>query len=193
MNILEDSPVEVPKHFRPVYSHSVIAERTQELGKEISGWAEEVWNRSHTDVLAIPVLRGGIFFFADLVRAISCSTEIVPAQSWGYKVGENAEQRSKVDVQVEQVPATGRAILLVDDICDSGKTLEALTTALQEKGAQEVRSCVLIRRVIDAEQFNPDWVGFEYEGDEWFVGYGMEDAERFRNLPDIYTIGPEKD
>lgn len=183
--------MEIPNYFHKIYSHDSIQMRSRELGAQINEWAHEVWKGTQKDVLAIPVLRGGIFFFADLVRAVPSSMEIVPAQSWGYAVGINGEQESSVSVQVEQVPADGRAILLIDDICDSGRTLQALTAALKEKGAHEVRSAVLIHRMLDDQKFTPDWIGFAYEGPEWFVGYGMEDAERWRNLPDIYTIEHE--
>lgn len=82
----------------------------------------------------------------------------------------------------------GRVVLVVDDVCDSGRTLEALERDLMERGAREVRTVVLIRRLLDRPSFVPCWIGFEYKGPEWFVGYGMDDGQRWRNLPAVHII-----
>ena len=179
---------QIPRHFQPVYTEAEIAQAVARLGTEISAWADEVWKASHADLLAIPVLRGGIFFFADLVRKVSGSVEIAAAQTRAYEVGQNSVQAAEVQVSIGDVPAKGRSILLVDDICDSGRTLEVLSAALMKAGASEVRSAVLIKRILERKTFEPEYVGFKYDGPEWFVGYGMEDSHRYRNLPDIYII-----
>lgn len=178
----------LPSYFQQVYSAAMIAEANQRLGKEISKWAAEVWEHSHTDILTVPVLRGGIFFFADLVREINHSVELVPTTSRSYEDSENNVQRSEVTVDISVIPARGRAVLLIDDICDSGRTLAHMTKALNEMGAQEVRSAVLVKRVLDQETFNPEYVGFSFEGPEWLVGYGMDDCNRWRNLDSISII-----
>lgn len=179
--------MKIPKHFQEQYSKDEIQAKVKSLGAEISIWCEKVWDQSHTDVIAIPVLRGGIFFFADLVRNLTCSVEIAPAQSWGYEL-KPGEVRDEIALAIDQVPAKGRSILIIDDICDSGRTLNALTDALLKKGAVEVKSVVLIKREMEKETFDPDWVGFNFRGEEWFVGYGMEDTERWRNIPGVYII-----
>lgn len=179
--------MQIPKHFQLQYSEEQIASRIKELGADISVWCQSVWEQSHTDIIAIPVLRGGLFFFADLVRKLDYSVEIAPAQSWGYELAPG-DQRSKIDIAIDKVPARGRSVLIVDDICDSGRTLAALSKGLLEKGAHEVKSVVLIKRELEEETFDPNWVGFSYTGEEWFVGYGMEDTERFRNLPAVHLI-----
>ena len=178
----------IPKNFQVIYSTTDIAKAVTRLGAEISTWAEKVWDDSHTDIVAVPVLRGGIFFFADLVRSVKCSLEIAPAKAWGYVNTVNAQMLEEVRVDISTVPANGRRVLLIDDICDSGRTMEALRKDFLSAGALEVRSAVLIRRKVAGNEFNPDWVGFHYDGPEWFVGYGMEDSERWRNLPAVYII-----
>lgn len=178
----------IPANFKLLYSEQQIAESVARMGADISVWADEVWRRSHTDIITIPVLRGGIFFFADLVRKINHSVEIAPVRTWAYTNTENGVQRPEVKVSLDDVPAQGRSVLLIDDICDSGRTLAVLKQALLDAGALEVRSAVLIKRVLDQKTFEPDWVGFSYTGHEWFVGYGMEDCERWRNLPSSYII-----
>ncbi len=178
----------IPANFSQVNGEKEIAARVKALGQEITGWCEGVWKDSHTDVLALPVLRGGIFFFADLVRQLRTSVEVAPIRTSAYESGANGVLKDVVSVYAEQLAVKGRVVLVVDDVCDSGKTLEALEKALLEKGAREVRTAVLVRRLLDAPSFVPCWVGFQYKGPEWFVGYGMDDSERWRNLPGVYVI-----
>ncbi len=178
----------IPTSFRLLYSDEDIQKAVRRLGAEIGDWANGTWDESHTDLLAIPILRGGLFFFADLVREVSQSVEIAPARTWAYEDNENAVQKMQVKVNIDSVPAKGRNILLVDDICDSGRTLKVLKQHLLDAGARVVRSAVLVRRKLKDAVFEPDWIGFEYDGSEWLVGYGMDDCDRWRNLPSIHII-----
>ncbi|WKZ56219.1 MAG: phosphoribosyltransferase family protein [Bdellovibrionota bacterium] len=178
--------MQLPPHFQQVFSGEQIDEAVKRMGRAISVWAEEVWQSSHTEILTIPVLRGAIFFYADLVRAITRSVEIAPTRTWAYE--DNAVQRSDLRMHLDEVPAAGRAVLIVDDICDTGRTLEKLSQGLKAAGAREVRSAVMVRRILDTQTFKPDWQGFEYPGAEWLVGYGMDDNNQFRNLHQICAI-----
>ena len=182
---------QLPAHFKLQFSQDEIARRVKEVGAEIDAWCASVWADSRTDVVAIPVLRGGIFFFADLVREISSSIEIAPVKTEAYNSETNTATDSSVAVYAESLAIKGRVVLIVDDVCDSGRTLEALEKALLERGAREVRSVVMLRRLLPTPTFVPCWVGLQYSGSEWFVGYGMDDSERWRNLPDIYLMGRE--
>ena len=177
--------LEIPSKFKLVYSAEQIAEANKRLGAEITAWAHTVWARSHTDLMTIPVLRGGIFFFADLVRSISASVELFPTSASSY-VG--TEQQHGVKVSLDDIPARGRSVLLVDEICDSGKTFKVLSAALKERGAFEVKKEALVTRKIPNPAHVPDWIGFEYDGPEWLVGYGMDDADRWRNLDSVYML-----
>ena len=136
----------------------------------------------------MPVLRGGILFFADLAKRIDASIEISPIRTQSYQSGSNGVPVGSVAMNLDQLAVKGRVVLIVDDVCDSGRTLESLEQKLIEMGAREVRSVVLVRRLLDTPSFVPCWVGFQYEGPEWFVGFGMDDNERWRNLPSIYVI-----
>jgi len=182
------SAQQIPANFVLEYSPNQIASRVEELSEEIGRWCSRVWSESHTDVLVIPVLRGGIFFFSDLVRRFPCSVEIAPVRTEAYDGDQNGVQRAHISIYSEGLAVKGRVVLIVDDVCDSGRTLEALEKELLEKGAREVRSVVLIRRLLNVPTFVPCWVGFEYSGLEWFVGYGMDDSQRWRNLPGIHVI-----
>ncbi len=177
----------IPNEFTLIFPAARIAERTRELGASISEWAGKARKDTGRDVLAVPVLRGAIFFFADLVRSISCSVEIAPVRTWGY---EGNELKAMMEVNLEGAKPEGRTILLVDDICDTGRSLHAVEDAFIAARAHEVKSVVLIRRMISSPAHVPEWTGFNFEKDSWFVGYGMDDNERWRNLPDIYVIPP---
>ncbi len=177
----------IPNSFQPLYGPEDIAREVCRLGADIDKWAEEVWNASHSEILAIPILRGGIFFFADLVRQIKHSVEIAPARTWAYE-NEAFKERVKIEVNIEEVPAKGRALLIIDDICDTGKTLHALGEAFMRAGALSVKAAVLVRREIPGQIYKPEWEGFVFHGSEWLVGYGMDNCDSWRNLPGIYTI-----
>jgi hypoxanthine phosphoribosyltransferase len=178
----------IPANFSCVYSEQEIAVRVRELGQEINSWCQGVWSDSHTDVLVIPVLRGGIFFFADLTRQISNSIEIAPVRTTAYQAGNTRAVADEVTIDVSNLAVKGRVVLVVDDVSDTGGTLEALEATLMKMGAREVRTAVLVRRLLDTPSFVPCWVGFQYRGSEWIVGYGMDDNERWRNLPGVYII-----
>lgn len=179
----------IPANYKLIYSRQQINSRIQEMGREMTSWAESS-STAGSDVIVMPVLRGGIFFFADLVRAMPCTLEMAPGRIRSY----NSESNTQVDIEqmeinIDSVDVADRKVLLVDDICDSGRTMKILKQHLLERGAAEVRSAVLIKRIHEASVFDPDWVGFAYEGAEWFVGYGMEDRNRWMNLPEVYIIG----
>ena len=82
----------------------------------------------------------------------------------------------------------GRAVLLIDEICDSGKTLQAISTRIVEEGAMEIKTVVLINRHLRGKEVKPDWAAFTDDGPEWFVGFGLDDQTRNSNLSDIYIL-----
>ncbi len=181
----------LPGRYKIQYKSSEIADSVLRIGQQVGEWAKNVQQLSNQEVLAIPILRGGIFFFADLARQVPASIEVLPGRTKSYQSGKNAQQLDQVSILIENENLKDRSILLVDDICDSGRTLHALTQYMIEHGAKEVKSAVLIHRLLDKVLYQPDWIGFEFKGDDWFVGYGMEDKNRWSNLPDIYTISKD--
>jgi hypoxanthine phosphoribosyltransferase len=184
----EFAPRELPDNYQLEYPASVIAERVAQLGNAMTEWAARCTAETGRDVIAVPVLRGGIFFFSDLVRAISASVEIVPLRTAAYR--DNHEQLENVSVNGDLSLVRGRHVLLVDEICESGRTFEKLHLVMNEAGAVETRSAVLVLRVSEKQLWRPTWVGFEHPGTAWLVGYGMDDRDRWRNLPSIYSIPP---
>ena len=180
----------LPAHLTKIYTAEQIAAKVAELGASITNWAESLKPAHERGLLAIPILRGGMFFFTDLVRKVRPSVEIAPLRVWAYQNDKFATQRDQLKLNVNDLDVQGRHVLLVDDICDSGRTLHTASEALRQRGATAVKSAVVIKRKLPQPTFEPDWVAFDFDGAEWFVGYGMEDRDLWSNLPDIYKIPP---
>ncbi len=138
----------------------------------------------------VSVLKGGCIFTADLIRRLSCPLSLTFAAVSSYRDGTAAGAPSLEYFPAEQ-EIQGRRILLVDDILDTGRTLEFLREKLLAQGAREVKTCVLLdkpaQRVVNSEA---DFRGFVIE-DVFVVGYGLDFAGRYRNLPYLATLRPE--
>lgn len=138
----------------------------------------------------VSVLTGGCIFTADLIRRLSFPLALTFAAVSSYRDGTAAGTLSLEYFPAEQ-EIQGRRILLVDDILDTGRTLEFLRAALLEHGASEVKTCVLLdkpaRRAVNSAA---DFRGFVIE-DVFVVGYGLDFAGRYRNLPYIAVLRPE--
>lgn len=181
----------IPNNYKLLFSKNDIAQAVKRLGKEIGEWSEEVQKNTKSDLITVPILRGSLFFFADLVREIKTSIEIAPVEAWAYDPSKNAP--SEISMRLTELPLKGRAVLIVDDICDTGRTLIALRNELRKRGAHDVRAAVLVQRSESDPAAKPDYVGLNYSTHEWLVGYGMDDSNRWRNLPEIYIIAGEKE
>ncbi|MEA3402100.1 MAG: hypoxanthine phosphoribosyltransferase [Armatimonadota bacterium] len=139
--------------------------------------------------ILVGVLNGAFVFLADLVRRLDFPLEIdfMNASSYGEgTVSEGLEIQTDLSLDVE-----GRHVVLVDDILDTGQTLQGLVRHVTGRGAASVRTCCLLdkpaRRTVD---FEADYVGIEIP-DRFVVGYGLDFAQRHRNLPFIGVLRPE--
>lgn len=184
MNIAQRT---IPHNYRLIYSANTIARRTAELGAEISDWAENAFQRDHQQILAVCILRGGVFFFSDLLKNIRITVEPSFARCQSYSSSSNLQQDA-VRITLSPDNLQGRDVLLIDDICDSGKTLAALMAHCRDHGARDVRTAVLIHRIHQATFYTPNYIAFQHRGAEWFAGYGMEDKNHRANYPDVYVI-----
>ncbi|MCB0309622.1 MAG: hypothetical protein KDD42_00220 [Bdellovibrionales bacterium] len=180
--------LQLPDSYKLQFKRADIEKAIGRIALQVSEWIDRQFNEKDADLLAIPVLRGGIFFFADLIKEVQKSVEIAPVRAWAYESNQNAKQLSKIQISAEGIDVSGRRVLVLDDICDSGRTLKVIHEEFIRAGAREVRSAVLVKRIDGNSLFQPDWIGFEFEGPQWLVGYGMDDRERWRNLADIYII-----
>ena len=179
--------IDIPDNYKEVYSPADIKDAVSRLGEKIFKWSEEVYKKTGDDVVVVPIMRGAIFFFTDLVREIGRSVYVAPVKASNYNPDTNEVLRI-AEISIDGIPAKGKSILLLDDVFDSGVTLSQLTAKLLQAGAGEVKSAVLIMRETGDKKFTPDYIGFHYHGPEWFVGYGLDDKERYRNLPGVHVM-----
>jgi hypoxanthine phosphoribosyltransferase len=160
-----------------------IAERNQELAAEISTGETE-------NLLVIPVLKGSFVFAADLLRSLhhaGMAPEVDFFSLSSYGAGTESSGEVKILRDVES-SVTGRNILLIDDILESGRTLAFAKDLLVARQAKSVKTCVLLdkpnKRAVDIEA---DYVGFECP-DLFVVGYGIDMAHSFRELPFVGVV-----
>jgi hypoxanthine phosphoribosyltransferase len=164
-----------------LYSREQIAERVRQLAAIISA------DYAGSDLVLIGILRGAFVFLADLIRqlAIPVTVDFIGAASYGAQT----ETSGRVTITKElQVPVAGREILLVEDIEDTGVTLQAIQKTLKELAPHSIKVCTLIdkreRRLVDVQL---DYIGFKI-AEGFIVGYGIDYAEQYRYLPDIYRV-----
>jgi hypoxanthine phosphoribosyltransferase len=158
-----------------------IQDRIRVLGEEI---ARDYAGRNP---LLIGVLKGACTFLSDLMRAIDMpvAIEFMAISSYGAGMRTSGEVRIMKDLDV---PIEGRDILIVEDIVDTGLTLSYLIANLQSRGASSVKLAALLDKWERRERDVPiDYLGFKIE-DKFVVGYGLDFAERYRNLPFIAVL-----
>lgn len=167
-----------------LYSPAEIRVSIERLGAEIS---ERYRGR---EVTLLSVLRGGLIFTADLLRALDLSVRLDAVRARTYHGASHAPGEAEVSFP-PGLALAGAHVLIVDDILDTGVTLSRIIQEVQTRGAESVASVVLLdkpdRRIVSIEA---DWVGFRIPN-VWVVGYGLDHAERFRNLPHLAALEPQ--
>jgi hypoxanthine phosphoribosyltransferase len=175
-------PVIRNKSIDVLFSASTIARRNLELAKTIAA-------RPHTDLLVIAVLKGSFIFAADLVRAmhdvgLAPEVEFMMISSYG-KGTASGELKLTRDIDSD---VDGRDVLLIDDILESGKTLAFARNLLMGRGAKSVEFAVLLDKSAGRNPpITADYIGFECP-DHFVVGYGMDAAYAFRELPFVGVV-----
>jgi len=135
----------------------------------------------------VSVLKGACIFASDLIRRIPIPLELAFVSASSYGDGTESGELKLNFLPTEQ-EIEGRNLLLVDDILDTGNTLNRLGAALSERGAREVRTCVFLDKPARRQvEFNADFRCFEVE-DLFVVGYGLDYAGRYRNLPYVGAL-----
>lgn len=158
-----------------------ISERVRDLARQISH------DYQGKEPLLIGILKGSVFFFADLVRELSVPVNIdfLRAASYGSKMESSGTIRVTKDVES---PVYGKPVILVEDIVDTGLTLTHLVKAIEAKGAESIKICALIDKLERREKaVCVDYCGFQIE-EGFLVGYGLDYDERYRQLPEIYVM-----
>lgn len=166
-------------------SEEDIAEIVGRLGRQIT---EDYAGRNP---LLVAVLRGAVVFTADLMRAIECelAVDFMAVSSYGDGVKSSGVVRivKDLDTKIE-----GRDVLIVEDILDSGLTLSYLMRMLENRGAASVEVATFLVKDVEGSKpaVEPRYVG-THVPDAFIVGYGLDFAERYRNLPFIGVLKPE--
>ena len=158
-----------------------IAARVRELGRDIS---ERYQDRS---LVLVAVLKGSFIFVADLARAIDLPLEMdfMAVSSYGNATESSGVVRVLKDLDA---PIAGRDVLIVEDIVDSGRTLSYLVELLQQRGPASIEICALLTKPERAEvDVDARYIGFEIPN-RFVVGYGLDYAERYRNLEYICCL-----
>lgn len=141
------------------------------------------------ELLLVGVLKGAVMVMADLARAmhLPVSMDWMAVSSYGSGTSSSGVVRILKDLDTD---ITGKHVLVVEDIVDSGLTLSYLVHNLRSRGPESVQVCVLLKKRAAAQmEVDVAYTGFEI-ADEFVIGYGLDYAERYRNLPFIGTLAP---
>ncbi len=168
------------KKVRLLLSAEQIARRVKELGAEIRA---ELGDK---EITLLCILKGSIFFTADLARALPgpVTIEFLGVTSYGNDIKSSGAVQITCDLSSS---IEGKDVVIVEDIVDTGLTLAYLKRVLGARKPNSLRVCALLEKPAGKSPVRPDYVGFEI-GDEFVVGYGLDWAQRLRNLPYIGAI-----
>lgn len=166
---------------RILFSRDRIATEIKRLGQEISrDFAGE-------EVMLVGVLKGSFLFIADLIREIEIPSvvDFVRLASYGSETQSSGIVEFRKDLEMS---IRGRNVIIVEDIVDSGYTLEVLFTKLQFQEPKSLKICTLIdKRARREVEIEADYIGISMD-DGFIIGYGLDHDEKYRNLPDIYLV-----
>lgn len=163
----------------PLISADVIASKIADVAKQIDR------DFSGKSLILIFILKGSVCLVADLMRQLKTPLELEAVRASSY--GLLGTTPGQLQIQgLESLNIAHKDILLVDDIYDTGRTLNAIAEQLKNRGATSVKTLVLLRKKSSPAK-RPDYVLFEI-GDEFVVGYGLDYKEQYRSLPGIFQI-----
>ena len=185
----KQEPLHSGESVRPLISSADIQQKIREMGKQI----RRDFPGEH--LILVGVLKGAVLFLADLARQIpgEVTFDFIAVSSYGKDTKSSGQVKLNKDLDSS---IEGKVVIVVEDILDTGLTLQYLLRVLQQRKPKSLKVAVLLdkkeRRVADV---HADYVGFVIP-DEFVVGYGLDYAERYRNLPDVGVLtlpgGPEK-
>ena len=180
------SPTSAPSEFNnPTIEIMITAEELQQKIKELGAAIARDYAGRKPELIC--VLKGALVLMSDLIRAIDLelSLDFIAVSSYGKGVSTTGEVRIIKDLDE---PLAGRDIILVEDILDTGLTLNYLVNSFRARGATSVKIVTLLNKPERRKaQVNADYIGFTIP-DKFVVGYGLDFAERYRNLPYIGVV-----
>jgi len=167
---------------RIVFSAEDIATRVSEMGSEIASYYG-----TDADILVLGLLKGSFIFLADLVRQIDLPLHVDFLVASSYGTGTTSSGTVQM-LYNPTAPIEGRHLILVEDIVDSGRTINQLTVALRDRRPASIELCALLHKHVAMDLLlEPRWCGFDAPH-EFLVGYGLDHAEDFRHLPFVASI-----
>src|SRR5213594_4021410 len=167
----------------PLIGADRISRRVHRLGREIS----EVYAGSDTPLVIVAILKGATVFAADLLRSLSIPAELEFVRAASYGAGTKTTGRVKIAHMVEGSLA-GRHVLLVEDIVDSGRTIDTILKRFRRMKPASLRVAALLDRPARREiPVQIDFTGFVIP-DRFVIGYGLDYAGLYRELPGIYSL-----
>ncbi len=164
----------------PVFSDTQIASKVKELAEKISK------DYKGKNIVMVATLKGSFIFIADLARELS-----IPAHVDFVSVSSYIGTSTAGNVEFHYGPLhdiSGKDVIIVEDIIDTGATIKCVVEALLQKGATDVKVCALLKRKTSRNDILlPDYLGFRL-GDGFVVGYGLDCDEDYRNLKGLYKL-----
>ena len=166
---------------RILFSRDKIAAEVKRLGQEITR------DYGDQEIMLVGVLKGSFLFIADLIREIESPSVVDFVRLASY--GSGTQTSGIIEFRKElEMPIRNRDVIIIEDIVDSGYTLQALYNKLLLQQPRSLKICTLIdKRVRREVEIEADYIGISME-DGFIIGYGLDHDERYRNLPDIYLV-----
>ena len=161
-----------------------------DIAVRVAAMARAIAPRTDDDTVAVCLLTGGLWFCADLTRALARLGRYVRFDAlWLASYGDERASRGRCEVRADlQRPLVGRKALILDDVFDTGLSLSEAVRLVRDAGASEVLTAVFARKPWpQARAMEPDFVGWEAP-QRFLVGYGLDDAGRHRGLPHIAAL-----
>jgi len=161
-----------------------------DIALEIDSLARKIASGDHKDLIIIAILKGSFVFAADLIRALhnaglSPEMDFLSLSSYGTETRSSGQVKIIRDIDSN---VKGRTVLIIDDILESGRTLNYAVNLLTGRGAHEVRTCVLLNKAVErAVDISPDYYAFDCP-DLFVIGYGMDLAHQYRELPFVGVL-----
>jgi hypoxanthine phosphoribosyltransferase len=168
---------------KAMISSARIHRRVEDLGRQIS----EVYKDIDTPLVMVVILKGATVFAADLLRSLTIPAELEFMRAASYGSGTSSSGKLRLAHMVEG-PLVGRHVLLVEDIVDSGRTVNAIAKRIRRLGPASLRLAALLDRPARREEeVQIDFTGFVIP-DKFVIGYGLDYAGLYRELPGIYSL-----
>lgn len=168
---------------KPMIAADRIARRVRRIGREVSDTYADI----DTPLVMVVILKGATVFAADLLRSLSIPAELEFIRASSYGAGTSSSGRLRLAHMVEG-PLVGRHVLLVEDIVDSGLTVNVIERRIHRLGAASVRLAALLDRPARRQvETKIDFTGFVIP-DRFVIGYGLDYAGLYRELPHIYSL-----